>query len=254
MGTRGALGVRLDGKDKVTYQQFDSYYSGVGQDTVDTLKEILADAKKGLPWLVKKAQSLKLVTEEKAPTAKQIEKLIKYHNSDVSTGEKTEWYSLLRDTQGKIGEILECGFAIDNSDFLKESLWCEYAYIVNLDTNELEVYEGFQKQVGVGRYAKLERPEGEDYHPVTLKATFPLDNLPDNLNDAMENLYPEEEVESERVELALTLNLSIDTCGEDTNDIKKQLYHFIRQGITNGAVTGTLESTIANWTTEVTNG
>ena len=41
MGTRGAFGFLVDGETKVTYNHWDSYPSGLGQDLVDTLTEIL---------------------------------------------------------------------------------------------------------------------------------------------------------------------------------------------------------------------
>jgi hypothetical protein len=44
---------------------------------------------------------------------------------------------------------------MDSSEFLADSLFCEWAYIINLDTEILEIYKGFQKKVGKGRYAKM---------------------------------------------------------------------------------------------------
>ena len=37
MGTRGAIGFRLDGVDKVAYNHFDSYPSGLGADVLTEL-------------------------------------------------------------------------------------------------------------------------------------------------------------------------------------------------------------------------
>jgi hypothetical protein len=64
-----------------------------------------------------------------------------------------------------------------NLDFIKDSLMCEWAYIVNLDTNKLEVYKGFQdKPHEKGRYASTAHREG--YYPCALVAEFPLGRLP----------------------------------------------------------------------------
>lgn len=39
-----------------------------------------------------------------------------------------------------------------NDEFIWDSLFCEYGYIMNYDTNELEVYTGFQNEPPEGRY------------------------------------------------------------------------------------------------------
>ena len=65
-------------------------------------------------------------------------------------------------------------------DFINSSLFCEWGYIVNFDTQELEVYRGFQEERhDKGRYAAKEptKPDtgsGIDYWPCALVATFPL--------------------------------------------------------------------------------
>ena len=57
-----------------------------------------------------------------------------------------DWYCLLRHAQGDLN-VYKNGlrYMIDNHDFIKDSLFCEYAYIINLDTKRLEFYVGFQK-------------------------------------------------------------------------------------------------------------
>lgn len=46
---------------------------------------------------------------------------------------------------------------LDGIDFIKDSVFCEYAYIINIGTQELEVYLGFNKKkqpVKINRYMK----------------------------------------------------------------------------------------------------
>ncbi len=72
---------------------------------------------------------------------------------------------------------------VDYSTFMHDSLFCEWAYIINLDTKELEIYKGFNKdKKGKGRYAsKYIAPErkGEkvEYYGVTLLTSMKLSEI-----------------------------------------------------------------------------
>jgi hypothetical protein len=70
-------------------------------------------------------------------------------------------------------------------EFVEDSLFCEWAYFIDLDEGVMEVYRGFVKgRPGKGRFADLEpsqdkhKPVSERYFPVTLAATFKLSDLP----------------------------------------------------------------------------
>ena len=74
----------------------------------------------------------------------------------------------------------------DSNDFLIDSLFCEYAYIINLDKNVLEFYRGFNKDKNAkGRYASLiskwnasdPNMNGEDYYGVKLVQEIPLQDI-----------------------------------------------------------------------------
>lgn len=70
---------------------------------------------------------------------------------------------------------------IDNdTEFLKDSLLCEWAYIINLDTNELEIYKGMNKGKPVGRFKNVPK-NVEKYYPVSLVGLIPLNDLPPEL-------------------------------------------------------------------------
>lgn len=61
---------------------------------------------------------------------------------------------------------------IDSKEFLSDSLFCEWAYIINFDEEVFEIYKGFNKdESAYGRYAKTKRDE---YADVRLVATVPL--------------------------------------------------------------------------------
>lgn len=177
MGTRGVYGFRIDGQDKVTYNHFDSYLVGLGRNIIKELR--------GYDYgrLVEVARSIVLVNKETPPTPEQIERLKKYADMDVSTKCIDDWYVLLRRSQGTMWPwfIGSLPVMVDNHDFLSDSLWCEWAYIANLDERVLEVYRGGNENPnGPGRYAALSVPHSPNipkYYGVTLLTTIPLDEI-----------------------------------------------------------------------------
>ena len=84
--------------------------------------------------------------------------------------------------------IEELNFIFDQSnestdnDFIKDSLFCEHAYIINLDENVLEYWRGFQTTVDKGnRYGEgfqLTYDGSSRYYPCKQKLSLPLKKLP----------------------------------------------------------------------------
>lgn len=185
MGTRGAFGFTINGIDKVSYNQFDSYYEGRGLDTVRALRTILKTH--GEAWLRERVAALKVVTDEMKPTAKDIAALAPWTDLNVSEQSTQDWYCLTRKAHGDIQAILEMGYLRDAKSFLSDSLFCEYAYLINCDTRKLEVYRGFQKKPHTkGRFAHLvvveeHRTGSDQYYPVALHTAYDFDKLPANL-------------------------------------------------------------------------
>ena len=70
---------------------------------------------------------------------------------------------------------------IDSSGFLLDSLFCEWAYIVNLDTGKLELYRGFNKKPSDGRYGNIleDKPEWREaeYYGVALIGEIPFEAI-----------------------------------------------------------------------------
>lgn len=64
--------------------------------------------------------------------------------------------------------------------FSANSFWCEWAYVVDLDQNVFEVYRG-NNTFGISKEDRFfPLYDGEnDYYPVKIIASFPLDHLPD---------------------------------------------------------------------------
>jgi len=179
MGTRGMVGIRIKGEDKLGYNQFDSYPSGLGADVVKFLRKVRR-RKTGFHTLVEQALALKVVDdtgEGVKPTAAEIETLKQHADTGVSGGELSEWYVLLRELQGDLEGCLKAGYICGGASFLSESLFCEWAYIVNLDTGKLEVYKGFQTtRDPKSRYSGKRAVDG--YFGVALAAEFPVEDIP----------------------------------------------------------------------------
>lgn len=190
MGTRGAIGFRFRETDKVTYNHFDSYPTGIGGNVLRAVKDFNDEQIAGA------ANRIEMVDEDVVVTPELVERYAQFHNSAVSTGQVFEWYSLLRDVQGELAPYIDgkVDHMIEYSAFLRESLFCEWAYILNADTRKVEFYRGFNEAPGkAGRYAEyMEAPsvdhEGKvwrepKYYGVALVFELPFDVVRDERFD-----------------------------------------------------------------------
>ena len=163
MGTRNLTAVYYNGEVKVAqYGQWDGYPSGQG----NTILEFLNNKFKKDEFI----KNLKLC----------------YFGTDEEMDKKylEEYPQFSRNTAADILAMIQdnsAGLMLCNSiDFAKYSLFCEYAYVIDLDTNEFEFYKGFNKSpVPVGeRFSKLEKASDSEYYPIGLVWKWSLDNLP----------------------------------------------------------------------------
>jgi hypothetical protein len=184
MGTRGVMGFRFNGIDKLVYNHYDSYPAGLGNDLLKWLQHVQGD----LPTVEAAVQGLTSIAG-RAPTAEDIERLQPWTDLTVGEQRTQDWYCLLRLAQGDPGQVLKAGFFDPANDFILDSLFCEWGYIVNLDERTFEVYRGFQKQAHAkGRYAAHAPQRG--YYPCALVAAIPFAELPAELDE--KQLVPEE--------------------------------------------------------------
>ena len=84
----------------------------------------------------------------------------------------------------------------DSSSFASESLHCEYGYVIDLDNETFEIYEGFNKMVlnDSERYRGNGKPDSNGYYPIRLIKIYDLNNLPttDNFLKDFEEVDDEE--------------------------------------------------------------
>lgn len=185
MGTRNLTMVQLGGKYVVAqYCQWDGYPSGQGK-TALTFARANLKSKRGRE---KFASVLAKCTDADPETVKA-----RYmecgHDGDewvtmeVSDKFKAKWPWLNRDMGADILEAIQNSNGLDlhrNVDFAADSLFCEWAYVIDLDANTFEVYKGFNEKPlpASERFAGLEKDADSKYYPIKLLASWPLDSLP----------------------------------------------------------------------------
>lgn len=183
MSTRGLWGFRKNGRDMLTYNHSDSDPSWLGKQISKFISD-LTDEELG-----KFPDMLEPVDEDK-PAAAEHTRLCKelgVADFDVASRKETDYYCLLRGAQGNfpfyeglVKNPPEClkgnklPFIISNS-FIQDSLYCEYAYIINLDEKRLEFWKGFQKKPDKGNRYGTEASDG--FYPCRMVKAYEFDQI-----------------------------------------------------------------------------
>lgn len=93
-----------------------------------------------------KVRELRMVHEQDEPTEEDIKEYSKFSDENVNYGEG--YYSLLRELQGAeyLSAVAKGDVRIwmENNNFVHNSLFCEYAYIIDLDDERIWLCTGFQ--------------------------------------------------------------------------------------------------------------
>lgn len=178
MGTRHLTIVHLDGKYKVAqYGQWDGYPEGQGATALVFARSlgdpVIMDAFK------RKIRAASWITDS------EIRKI----NADIDSGKLKDWQrvypELSRDTGAEILSLIlkgEDGIKLQNEiEFAADSLFCEWAWVIDLDLETFEGYKGFNEHTPLGvndRFYFLRDREREKYHSIILAHKWKLDNLP----------------------------------------------------------------------------
>jgi hypothetical protein len=190
MGTRHLIIVKKDNEIKVAqYGQWDGYPSGQGVDVLKFLRN-----KKRIKRLSNKLKIVRFYDEE-GKDKKFIDGYNKrcgngFKENDKRTDEDKKWFEtyLSRDLstnvlynimESKDKEIL----LANQYDFGRESLFCEWAYLIDLDSKTLEVFEGYNKNKKAQdkRFFVEQGLDSEgNYFGVRLVKTYNFDILPTN--------------------------------------------------------------------------
>lgn len=141
MSTRGYMGLKKKGELKGQYNHWDSYFSGLGKEIIETLNTI--PKSELIDRLNKTYDNITLVDENTEPTLDMVDYALKHglYDNKVSTQSVKDVYCLFRNCQGDLQAYLDgLKYMLNGNDFLKDSLFCEYGYVINLDTNTLDIY------------------------------------------------------------------------------------------------------------------
>lgn len=191
MGTRNLTCVMLDGQFKLSqYGQWDGYPTGQGQTIVDFLKEKFNKEK-----FVSQINRLHMLTPE------QVQWRWKqagaddsgYVNMEVSDKFKAKNAHLNRDIGAGILEYIQEASTPESLppdlDFAADSLFCEFLYILNLDSNELEIYKGFNREplAENERFYFLQDKAKDGYYPVRLMRKWKFEELTPNTMKELED-------------------------------------------------------------------
>lgn len=190
MGTRHLICVQHEGKYKVAqYGQWDGYPEGQGADVLAFLREQFNREQ----FLARLADTYEATDEairqlyiEVGADAKKLDEegLVDYgvakKFSDMTPG-------LSRDTGSDILALIQNSSAPVplrfNVEFAADSLFCEWAYVIDFDKSTFEVFKGFNRTpLAEGeRFFNIESTDkmSKEYQPVKLAASWPLDALPD---------------------------------------------------------------------------
>jgi len=178
MGTRHLIAVQVDGEYKVAqYGQWDGYLSGQGTDVLNFLIGLNGDYEK----FKEQVRQCRFMTSED----------INDINSTIIGGmiDGKEWQyvypQLSRDMGAKILDHImqkDTDKRLNNKiAFAGDSLFCEWAYVIDLDKNTFEVYEGFNKKPlsENERFYGIETdPDTEEYFQIKLLKEYSLFELP----------------------------------------------------------------------------
>lgn len=179
MGTRHLIVVTSKNKVKVAqYGQFDGYPSGQGADILNFILSV------DLSEFKNKVDSLSFYTE------KEVDKLDPEKNPEISRTTSSEILNLIYD--GKVTKVY------NNETFAADGLFCEYCYVLDLDTYKLEVYTGSKINLTPDdRFYHLmgSVEKGSEYKPVKKVIEFDMKNPPkvskfiEETEMAIEKLY-----------------------------------------------------------------
>jgi hypothetical protein len=189
MGTRNLTMVIHKGETKIAqYGQWDGYPSGQGLTALNFLKSMNRDT------FERKLALIYFGGDKEEKERDEYFKSIGSPDGGLTMEQAKKYHKkypmLTRDNGAEILNLVykndEKTWLTDSSDFAEDGLYCEWAYVIDLDKNTFEVYKGFNKKP-MKKTERFYKSEPKDYnckgvgnyYPARLVKKYKLDNLPD---------------------------------------------------------------------------
>lgn len=187
MGTRHLTIVQKNGEYRVAqYGQWDGYPECTGINILDFCREHLTTIEERNAFSEKVLQC-KFVSDD------IVDDLIegaKKRKDGYDENYHPYWTGIYpqfsRDTGYEILNLIlnsKDGLLLQNTiDFIKDSLFCEWAWVIDLDKNTFEAFVGFNKKhLGkTQRFYPFDNEKGVEYKPCKFVVKWSLDKLPTN--------------------------------------------------------------------------
>lgn len=174
MGTRHLIAVMKDNEYKVAqYGQWDGYLEGQGIDILNFL------TKNGNIELLRTAMSkVRYITTEEAKAYNKGDRSLVSDEYFKNFFSRELGAKILENIINSQDEEIILG---EDLGFAKKSLFCEWAYVIDLDDNTFEVFKGFNETAlnSDDRFFFDGHCEDNGYKPVKLEKKFSLDKLPE---------------------------------------------------------------------------
>lgn len=185
MGTRHLIAVQLGGEYRIAqYGQWDGYPSGQGSEVLAFVRGM------DRPAFEQNLRASSFMTPA------DFDELKAEIDRRKIADWQTEWPHLSRDAGSEILAMVQRGplKLRDTRSFAADSLFCEWGYVIDLDTNRLEVFKGFNQSPldpSERFYGVTEAGSNPDYQPIKKAHEWPLDALPSD-EDFLRTLEPPE--------------------------------------------------------------
>jgi hypothetical protein len=185
MGTRNLTVVILNKQVKVAqYGQWDGYLDGQGKTIFKFIEQMntrkFKKALKECRFMTDKEVKQTWTNCGAEPNSDTV-------SFDIADKHTEKYPGLSRDTGAKVLQLIQNGTVKElknEYEFAADSLFCEFAYVLDMDNKTLEIYKGFNKTKPKGRFAKMKSTD-KDYNPVTLYKRLKFHECTDKMLKAL---------------------------------------------------------------------
>lgn len=184
MSIRGGYGFVVDNKETIVYTGSGADFTGLGHAVLQFLKSTTPERIKEQVLQLQEMDIDTPVTDEDIATVEQLTGVKPQSRYDIKID---NWYHLLYLAQNDPQFLLDAGYFI-NGSWIINSVELEFFYLINLDTQTLEIYHGYNRaNPDRGYFDDLSNNEENESLP-TLFRTYPLGNLPEDFLNLDEEL------------------------------------------------------------------